>query len=74
METAKWTLETDRHSIAYLRQLIETYDGMAVVRTVDPRRAVIELMIAPGCQDLLMDLLSYVRSEENIKIQLLAQS
>ncbi|RPI78498.1 MAG: DUF4911 domain-containing protein [Desulfobacteraceae bacterium] len=74
METVRWTLETERRHIAYLRHLIESYDGMAVVRTVDPQQAVIELMIAPGCRDLIMDLLSYLRNEENIKIHLLTQA
>jgi len=74
METAKWTLEIERQAIAYLRNLIESYDGMAVVRTIDPHRAVIELMISPGCQDLIKDLLLYLRNEEKIKIHFLTQT
>jgi hypothetical protein len=68
METNKLVLEIERREIAYLRNLIESYDGMAVVRTIDPQRAVIELMIAPGCRDLVMDLLVDLKNEENIKI------
>jgi hypothetical protein len=68
METVKWIFETDRHSIAYLRNLIESYDGMAMVRTIDPHQALIELMIAPGCEALIMDLLFYLKEAEKIRI------
>ena len=74
METVKWIIEIERHQIAYLRNLIESYDGMAVVRTIDPHQAVIELMISPGCQDLIKDLLLYLRNEEKIKIHFLTQT
>jgi hypothetical protein len=74
METVKWTIEIERHQIAYLRNLIESYDGMAVVRTIDPHQAVIELMISPGCQDLIMELLLHLQNQEKIKIHFLTQT
>jgi hypothetical protein len=74
METVKWTIEIERHQIAYLRNLIESYDGMAVVRTIDPHPAVIELMISPGCQDLIMELLLHLQNQEKIKIHFLTQT
>lgn len=74
METVRWTLEIERQAIAYLRNLIESYDGMAVLRTIDPHRAVIELMISPGCQDLIMELLLHLRNEEKMKIHILLQA
>lgn len=52
----------------YLRATIESYDGMAVVRTIDPGEAVIELLIAPGCQDQVEELITDLRNRERIKI------
>jgi hypothetical protein len=74
METVRWTLEIERQAIAYLRNLIESYDGMAVLRTIDPHRAVIELMISPGCQDLIMKLLLHLQNQEKMKINFLLQA
>jgi len=34
--------------IALLKFIIESYEGVAVVRTIDPRVASVEIMIAPG--------------------------
>jgi hypothetical protein len=41
-------LRLRRKDIAYLKFIIESYEGMAVVRTRDPNEAVVELMVAPG--------------------------
>ncbi len=42
---------------------MESYDGMAVVRTVDPKTAIIELSIAPGCEDMVEELLNSLNKE-----------
>jgi hypothetical protein len=36
-----------RNQIAYLRFIIESYDGVAFLRTLDPRRAVVEIGYSP---------------------------
>jgi len=36
--------------IAYLRATLESYDGIAVVSTLDAKKAVIEVRISPGCE------------------------
>lgn len=46
-DSVQWVLEVDTKDIAYIVGLFEAYDGFAVVRTLDPRRGHIELMIAP---------------------------
>ena len=55
----------------YLRATVESYDGMAVVRTVDPHEAVIELLVAPGCESLVMELVDDLRNKENLAITLM---
>jgi hypothetical protein len=58
----------DRKDISYLRWIIESYDGMAFMKTIDPYNALIELEISPGCEDLLFELLDHLRVYENIRL------
>lgn len=56
----------DRREINYLRVTMESYDGMAVVRTLDPHVALIEVMVSPGCESLFSVLLRALVDEELI--------
>ena len=51
METTKRYYRVDRREIAYLRFIFEAYDGIAVVKTVDARKGIVALHVAPGCDD-----------------------
>ena len=53
METSNQIFCVDRQEINYLRVIIESYDGMAIVRTIDPYDALIEIQISPGCEDIV---------------------
>lgn len=72
METTKWMFRVNREDIHYLRTTIEAYDGMAVVRTVDPTQAVIELLIAPGCEEWISRLIAALREQEGIPLEAVA--
>lgn len=72
METTKWVFRVNREAIHYLRTTIEAYDGMAVVRTADPQSAIIELSIAPGCEELVSKLIQSLRDKEGIRLESLA--
>ena len=50
METIKKYLRIDRREIFFLKFIFEAYDGLAVVKTVDPEAGVVVLQIAPGCE------------------------
>ncbi|MBW1705329.1 MAG: DUF4911 domain-containing protein [Deltaproteobacteria bacterium] len=63
MQTIKRHFRVNRSDISYLRWTIESYDGMAVVRTIDPYAAFIEIMISPGCEDQVLELLDSLREE-----------
>ena len=52
-----------RKDIAYFKFIIESYEGMAVVRTKDPGEAVVELMIAPGWEQDVEEILEALRQE-----------
>ncbi|MFH1490156.1 MAG: DUF4911 domain-containing protein [Pseudomonadota bacterium] len=69
METINHRLKVDRNEINYLRVTLESYDGMALVRTLDPHAAVIEVRISPGCEPLVLELLNDLRDREGIHIE-----
>jgi len=50
LETIKKYLRIDRREIFFLKFIFEAYDGLAVVKTVDPEAGVVVLQIAPGCE------------------------
>ncbi len=50
LQTATKYLRIDRREIAFLKFIIEAYDGIAVVSTVDPMAGIVKLSIAPGCE------------------------
>jgi len=72
VETTKRHLKVERRDINYLRVTLESYDGMVVVRTVDPREAVIELQISPGCESLVFELLRDLTENELMDIRPMA--
>lgn len=68
MQTIKRHIRVDRREIAYLRYTIESYDGMAVVRTIHPHEAILELQVAPGCEETVNGLLDDMKKNEKISI------
>jgi len=63
MDTHSKYLRLRREDIAYFKFIIESYEGMAVVRTKDPGEAVVELMIAPGWDEDVEEVLEALRQE-----------
>ena len=46
-------LRIDRRQIAYFKFTLEAYEGVALMRTIDPRLGTVELLIGPGCEDVV---------------------
>ena len=46
-DSIQWQVEVDKKNIAYIVSVFEGYENLAVVRTIDPSRGLIELMISP---------------------------
>lgn len=63
-------LKIDRKDISYLRWTVESYDGMGAVSTLEPSVAMVRIHLAPGCEQTLINLLSYMSYNENITIDL----
>lgn len=68
MKTNSYRFQVDRREINYLRTTIESYDGMAVVETIEPYLALIQIHIAPGCEESVFELLDSLRKSEGISI------
>ena len=50
-DSIQWQVEVDKKDIAYIVSIFEGYDHLAVVRTIDPSRGLIELMISPDFRE-----------------------
>ena len=63
MDTQSRYFRLRRKDIAYFKFIIESYDGMAVIKTKDPHEAIVELMVAPGWEKDLEEVLEGLRKE-----------
>lgn len=50
LETIKKYYRIDRSEIGFIKFIVEAYDGLAVLTTVDPEAGIVILYIAPGCE------------------------
>jgi hypothetical protein len=57
----------ERRYIAYLRFVLEGYDGAAVLTTLDAAQGVVRLCIAPGNLALIEDLMTHLGGEMRIE-------
>jgi len=62
-ETIKLRYRVDRREIAFIRFIVEAYDGLAVVTTLDPETGLIEFRIAPGCEQDVEMILQGLKSD-----------
>ena len=67
METTKLLFRVTRKEINIVQWIIESYDGMAAMRTVDPQEAIIEIMVSPGCRTMILELVYSLRERYEIE-------
>ena len=67
-DSVQWILEVNKSDIAYIVGLFEAYDDFAVVRTLDPARGHIELMIAPDYVDEVAQLVERLSDEIPLRV------
>lgn len=53
----------DRREIAFLKFILEAYDGIGTIKTEDPGRGIISFHIAPGCQKQATEILRYLKKD-----------
>ncbi len=67
-DSVQWILEVDKRDIAYIVGLFDAYDDFAVVRTLDPARGHIELIMSPDYVDEVAKLVERLADEIPLRI------
>jgi len=62
----KAVFKVKREDIDYIRNTLESYDGMALVRTIDPSQALIEIYISPKCEEFIDELIDSLKNREGV--------
>ena len=47
-DSIQWQIEVDKKDIAYIVSIFDGYENLAVVRTLDSSRGLIELLVSPN--------------------------
>ena len=62
-------LSVEKSEISYLQWIIESYDGMAIMRTIDAMNGTVEVSIAPDCTEEIVSLINYLKEEGSIHLK-----
>lgn len=57
LETIHRQYRIDRRRISYIKFILEAYEGVAGMTTIDPELGVLRFYIAPGCEREFDDLI-----------------
>jgi hypothetical protein len=57
MEAQHWRFRIDRRRIAFLKFIVESYDNLALVTTLDAGLGLVQLQVPPGCEATVRELL-----------------
>ncbi len=53
LETTRRCFRVDRCQISFIKFILEAYDNVAVMSTLDSQLAVVRIAIAPGCETMV---------------------
>jgi len=74
LKTTKKILRVDRRGICFFKFILEAYDGIATITTIDAHKGIVLLRIAPGCEGdveaVLQDLKKDIMIDDSIKYNL----
>ncbi len=63
MDTVSYRAKINKSQIGFLNSIIEGYDGIAVVRTVDPKEGILELWVSPFFEDITSEVMKSLAEE-----------
>jgi hypothetical protein len=63
MDTIALLIQIPPREIAYLNFVFESYEGVAAVKTIDPRKGIVELMVSPYYQEETREILKSLAEE-----------
>ncbi len=69
LHTTQRYFRINRRNISYLRFILEAYDGVAVLTTVDAREGIVKVLIAPGSEHLVAELLDALCASRDILME-----
>jgi hypothetical protein len=67
MNTIQMYFRVNPKDQAYVKFLVESYEGLAAIRTVDPREGIMEWMIPPDLVEQAEALVESLRAEISIE-------
>ncbi len=53
METTRRVYRVDRRQIGFVKFILEAYDNVAVMSTLDSQQGLVLIIIAPGCETMV---------------------
>ena len=53
METTRRVYRVERSQIGFIKFILEAYDNVAVLSTLDPRLALVQVVVAAGCETMV---------------------
>lgn len=68
MDVERLLLRTPRQHIVRLCTLLEGYEGMAVLRTIDAAQGLLELLVAPAFRDTVQQILQSLADEMELDL------
>jgi hypothetical protein len=67
MDTLSLFIQIPPEEIAFLSFILESYEGVAIARTIDPHKGLMELMVAPDYQEEMREILQDLSQHFPIK-------
>jgi len=67
MDTISLFLQIPPEEIAFLSFILESYEGVAIARTVDPHKGLVELMVSPDYEEEIGEILKDLSQQFPIK-------
>ena len=68
MNTIQLYFRVNPKDMAFVKFIVESYEGLAVLRTLDPREGIMEWMISPDLVEQAQELIDALRKEISILI------
>ncbi len=73
MDTITYRAVIDKSQIGYLNSIIDSYEGLAVVRTMDAPTGIVELWICPPFEELVKTIIDDIAEEIGLQSYYKAQ-
>ncbi len=67
MDTISLVIQIPPEEIAFLSFILESYEGVAIARTIDPHQGIVELMVSPDYQEEMKEILKDLSRQFPIK-------